>query len=54
MYYYVEKGLITEEQYQKALTYQKAKRTSFQEALINLSYIREDKVVNYCNKILGY
>jgi len=53
MHIYVEKGLITEEQYQKAIAYQEMNRLSFQETLLRLSFIREDKVVHYCEKVLG-
>ncbi len=51
---YVKKGLITEEEYRKALAYQKASRLSFQESLIKLGFIKEERVVNYCNRILGF
>jgi hypothetical protein len=51
---YIKKGLITEDEYRKALAYQKTSRLSFQEALLKLGFIKEDKVVNYCNRILGF
>jgi len=53
MHIYVEKGLITEEQYQKAIAYQKMTQLSFHEALLKLSFICEDKVVHYCETVLG-
>lgn len=53
MHLFVQKGLITEDQYQRALAYQQEKRVSFQESLIRLSYLREDKVKQYCDRMLG-
>jgi hypothetical protein len=53
MHIFVQQGLITEEQYRRALAYQQEKRVSFQESLIRLSYLREDKVKLYCDRMLG-
>ena len=49
---YVRMGLITEEEYQKALSYQQNANVSLQEALIELAFIQEDKVVQYCNSMI--
>lgn len=51
---YVQKGLITEDEYQKALSYQQKTNLSLHEALIKLSFIKEDKVVRYCESILKH
>jgi len=51
---YVEKGLITEDQYLKALAYQKSKNIPFHQSLIELSFIKEENVIRYCKNILGY
>lgn len=50
---YVQKGLLTEAEYERALAYQKKTNLSLQESILKLSLISEDKVIKYCDRILG-
>ena len=54
MNYFVQNGLLTEEQYSAVTCLQQKKKIAFADAILELGYLDESKVVTYCKKVLGY
>ena len=49
----IEKGLITQEQLEKALSEQKEKGTLLGETLVNLGYVSQDNIIDILTEQLG-
>lgn len=54
MHQFVEYGLITEQQYQRAMNIAMHNGQQLGETLIQLGYVDERKIQRYCHRILGF
>jgi len=51
--FFIREGLISVEQYELALDLQKNLGIRFQDALLKLGMLKEEKIIRYCKKVLG-